>query len=399
MKNKRYKTIAFLSFISIIITALVTIVVFNRNEPSVIIVNKCEGGRLGDQLISYSKAKWLSYKYNIPFRLIPFDGYKQLHLSQEPVYNTVFDFFNRAFYVLFGNTIKVNTEEQLVAARATINRPTRFVVHLGTRFYEHINSNTGSDAYDHAWLPSVLYELMVESPHFAKDLRKMLQPITPIDHIHVPKDRITVAVHIRKGGGFDPHLMSEQYFSKQFQVTKYEQLYYDPEHGDLSPYVSNNIPSFCYDIKNRLLSADKQWPDKFPPEQYYVTQLQNLSHFLGNPPLYVYIFTDDQDPVSLTKRIEKNTNKPNIIFDCRTEKNSHNTNILYDVYTMADFDCLIRSGSHFAYISQLVGNHTIIVYPLHIQWVDPKILWVNRVGVIIRTKEPPKERFGNYEDS
>lgn len=380
------KSVVLVLIVLTVASALGTVLFFNRNEPSTIIVNKCEGGRLGDQILSYSKAKWLSYKYSIPFRLIPFTGYEQLHVSNEPCYTTVTNFFNQAFYLFFGRTIKVTTEKEIVESLTTFKGPTRFVVHLSTRFCEHIKSNTGTDKQDHAWLPSTLYEFMRKHPDFGQALKDKLQPITPIPLMHLPSDKITVAVHIRKGGGFDPQILSEQYFDKEFQITTYEQ---QTENNS-----EKNICTCSYDAKSKSPYADSVWPDKFPPEQYYVTQLQNLSKYLHDIPLYVYIFTDDKDPVALTQRIEKNTNKPNITFACRTEKNSHGTNVLYDVYAMANFDCLIRSGSHFAYISQMIGNHKIILYPLHMRWVTSNILWVDRVGVIIRNQKQQAKKFG-----
>src|SRR5260221_8397126 len=39
------------------------------------------GGRFGDNLLSYSKAKWLSYTYSIPFYYKPFPYSDQLQLS------------------------------------------------------------------------------------------------------------------------------------------------------------------------------------------------------------------------------------------------------------------------------------------------------------------------------
>lgn len=390
MNIKSPKTIACVFFAAIVLISLGSIMFFNRIKPTSIILNDYSASRLGDQLVGYSKAKWLSYKYGIPFQLIPFKGCEHLNVSKEQHYTSISNFFNRIFYKFYGRPVRINSEEELITALATSKKPTRFLVHMSTRLCEHSNNNIGLDPYDNAWIASALYECMRQNPIFSQELKKMLQPITPIDHMRLPKDRITVAVHVRKGGGFDPQLLSQQYFSNPLQATHYEQFY-------ITPNIAQNITSYAYDLKTLLLSSDKQWPDKFPPEQYYVNEIQNISNFFDNAPLYVYIFTDDKDPVGLMKRIEKNTDKQNIVFDCRKGKNSHDTNVIYDMYAMADFDCLIRSGSHFAYISQLVGNHTIVVYPLHLKWIESEILLVDRVGVIIQTKKPSQKNFGHQE--
>jgi hypothetical protein len=392
MKIKSPKTIIVLFAISIVVT-LGSLVLINIHKPSAIIMNNYGAGRLGDQIIGYSKAKWLSYKYNIPFRLIPFTYCNSLNISNEQSYTSMSYFFNRVFYKLFGRLVWVHTEDDLVKGLATLKGPTRFVAHINTRLNEHINNNVGTNKYDNSWVISVIYELVLQHPNFGKELKKMLQPITPIDHMHLPKDRITVAVHIRKGGGFDAPLLSKQYYNEQPGATHYDQFYSSPQENLFLQYLPKNIPSSSCVLVNRN-SEDKINLDKFPPEQYYVKQIQNLSDFLDNAPMYVYLFTDDQNPIQLMERFKKAINKSNIVFDCRKEKNSHDTNVLYDLYAMADFDCLIRSGSCFAYISQLLGNHTIIIYPLHLKWIDDETLFVDRVGAIIRTQESPKKKFG-----
>jgi len=167
----------------------------------------------------------------------------------------------------------------------------------------------------------------------------------------LPQDKISVAVHVRKGGGFDQSLSSIQY------------------------YPSNMI--------SRKFYADEKWPIKFLPEQYYVNQIKRISKLFDDASLFVYIFTDDRCPLRLVKRIEKAVNKCNITFSCRNCGNTHNTHVVEDFYNMARFDCLIRSGSHFALASQLLGNHQVVIYPKHWQWVGRKLV-IDEVSIIDR---------------
>src|SRR5439155_21357397 len=117
-----------------------------------------------------------------------------------------------------------------------------------------------------------------------------------------------------------------------------------------------------------------------------IDQLIFLSELLNDQPLYVYIFTDDKDPLSLMHLYEKVINKPNIQFDCRKEKNQHNMNVLDDYWNMAQFDCLIRSSSLFSCSAQLLGNHKIIISAQHGEWIGD-ILVINKIGITVYNKK------------
>ena len=171
----------------------------------------------------------------------------------------------------------------------------------------------------------------------------MLQPVVSLPTITLPQDKVTVAVHVRKGGGFDQPLSSVQYYTKN--------------------------------MVSRKFYADKEFPRKFPPEQYYVDQIKRISKLFNDAPLFVYIFTDDRSPLRLVDRIKKAVNKNNITFSCRNHDNVHNAHVVEDFYNIARFDCLIRSGSNFALAAQiLTGNHKVVIYPKHWQWVGRKLV-------------------------
>ncbi len=391
----RYLGKAFLLIVILAVAALGSVALFNCKKPHVIIVNNPGAGRLGDQLLGYSKAKYLSLKYNIPFLLIPFEYSDQLTLSQEKHYTRWSFFLQRVFYKLFARVVWVHTEEDMVEALKTLNGPTRFIAHLNTRFFEHINANVGLDRYMNSWAASFLYELTIKYPDFGAELKKMLQPLQPPPLMNLPKDRLSVAVHIRKGGGYfmDPDVTSQQYYSNEVHAVNYEQFCIDSDNQNFISEASKNIPAFDYDLTNRD-SVDKIHLDKFPPEQYYVEQIKNLSDFLNDVPLYVYIFTDDPEPVQLTKRVDDAVNKENIVFACRTSKNTHDTNVIDDWFALTYFDCLIRSGSFFPHAAQLIGHHKVIIYPLHLKWLNNQKLVADRVGITIRDKELFKRKYG-----
>ncbi len=192
-------------------------------------------------------------------------------------------------------------------------------------------------------------EYMLQDQYFVTELRNMLEPVVPLPQITLPPDKLTVAVHIRKGGGFDRPLNSTQY------------------------YHSNIVGNKFY--------ADRRWPSKFPPEQYYVDQIKKVSDLFGDAPLFVYIFTDDRNPSILVNRMQKAVNKNNITFSCRNRGNVHNAHVVEDFYNMSRFDCLIRSGSHFGLAAQLLGNHKVIIYPKHWKWEGRKLI-IDEVSIV-----------------
>ncbi len=315
MKKGFFCSIIFNLFWSIIVTAQV-------NQA---ITYFWGGGRFGDKIISYTTAKWISYKFNIPLLLKPFKYSPMLRLGREEKKFSkkgVKQFKKGVMPIKSGKDITVHAKDNVIFESR------------GTRFY--IN---GSSCVEQ------LITHISQDQDFMKKLKHMLQPVVPLPQIELPKDEITVAVHIRKGGGFDQALCSTQYYLK------------------------------------KDLYADKRWPLKFPPEQYYVDQIKKISSLFDDRPLFLYIFTDDLNPSKLVNRIKKSVNRSNITFSCRDEGNAHNVHVVEDFYNMAFFDCLIRSGSHFAVAVQLLGNHKVIIYPKHFKWIEKKLI-IDEVTIV-----------------
>lgn len=348
-------------------------VAINLKNKTIIIVNNLGGGRFGDQVIACAKTKWLSHKYNIPFRFIPFKGSEKIKISCEKKYTSLSYFVYRVFYKLFGKLIYIDSEDMLVQALRKLDKPTRFVAHINTRLNEHIAAHSGLDREDCAWVNSVLYELTIQDPVFGKKLKAMVQPMVPVEKEKLPKDRVTVAVHLRKGSAYDPQLCARQYYDSNRYNVAYKEL------GDLQDSLKSITTCDYTNIAQRN-SADKIWLDKFPTEQYYVDQIKKLSDLLDNVPMYVYLFTDTKEPRAILERIKTHVDKSNITFACRKKQ----VRALQDLFAMTQFDCLIRAGSGFSYVAQLLGNHKIIMYPLHLTWHNPDYLIVDEVGIFVR---------------
>ena len=132
------------------------------------------------------------------------------------------------------------------------------------------------------------------------------------------KNHLTVALHVRKGGGHD--------FS----------------------------------------SAHMVWPLRFPPVSYYAECLYKLSLLYPGRPIYAYIFTDDPNPKEIALELEKKVRSSNITFACREENSS---SAIEDLFAMMHFDCLIRSLSNFSLLPTLICNYQVVMTPKQSYWL------------------------------
>ena len=302
------------------------------------------GGRLGDMLFGYVKARWLAHHYNLLFLYEPFNYSDQLALHDNNLRYK--ELKSRGF-----TEIDVKDASMLGNIKSRDN-----MIYRVNYYFQLDHWGDYQKKYDSqeimAW-PEVYTD-----EQFLSELKK---DIAPRDGrtilLDLPTDKITVAVHMRMGGGFDHPLISHQFYDMNTLNS------------------SERIPQGIF--------SDWYWPLKFPPLQYYATQLERLSDLYNNQPMYVYIYTDSQDPVSLMNVIERSVNRSNITFDCRKEINRHDMNVLEDIFAIAQYQCLIRSGSNYPQISQLIGNHKIVIYPKSAVWVG-KTLVINDVGTFTR---------------
>jgi len=296
-----------------------------------------KNSRFGDYIILYSTAKFLSDKYGIQLL------YKRFPLS----YLLAMDFheqkYNEALLNQFKKILPIRSEEE-------------FVKHANSKYhllYKICRVGFGFEK---------ICEYAEANTTFRNALRKMITPIKPLDELCLPQDRITVAVHVRKGGGYDRPLSSIQQFDGHLSLVEYIQT------------VVAYKPPYAY--------VDQKFPLKFPPDQYYIDQIKKLSEILNDVPLYVYLFTDDSNPIEILEEYEWIIGKPNILFDCRKEENRHDLNVIEDFFAMTKFDCLIRPQSNFSRGAQLIGEHKIVIHPKQASWVDGKLI-INMINIVM----------------
>ncbi|MCI5052055.1 MAG: hypothetical protein MRY21_02830 [Simkaniaceae bacterium] len=201
---------------------------------------------------------------------------------------------------------------------------------------------------------------LIDDPTFLHHFRNSIHPIQKPKRMELPKGRISVAVHIRKGGGIDNPLKSEQIYH-------------------LPPLPSSELSR----IRRPFEEADLGEPLKFPPEQYYIDQIYRISEYFNHAPLYVHIFTDEKETQALLSRIKGALRLENVTWGIRDRGNGPKRHILDDLYAMTQFDCLIRSASNFSQIAQLLKDYSVVIYPIDWGWFQDRFLVIDHTEMVI----------------
>lgn len=251
-----------------------------------------------------------------------------------------------------------------------------------------------------------MYSVTREYPEFEELIKKAFTPLIDIPQLAKPPAVVTVALHVRKGGGFDKPLGSKQEYGPNHKLPKGFYIKKNSPQGshmDAWPIKWPTGPVFLEVVKNYIYKkinySDYIWPIKFPCDQYYIDQLKELSAMLPGKNLLIYIFTDDPEPEKIMERYSVQLKDyPRIIFSYRTKDNHHTKNVIEDLFSITQCDCLISASSSFATAAQLLGNHQVLIFPLTAITLKNKII-INKVGIItIPNMESHKNRKIGYRE-
>jgi hypothetical protein len=317
---------------------------------SIIIAGRGSGGRLGDDILLFSKASYLSFKTGVPLVYRDFPYFNRLALSQyEQRYTSAFDSFSPV-------KILVQDKKAFVDYQSAM-----FEIDYGCKMRKNNDghgSYVGCGEFPFDWIK----KKMMKYPKFGEQLRRDLQVLAK-GRWQSPRnfegDCATVAVATRMGSGYDgPTLGSEQFFDKGFLA--------------LNKNLRRKAVKRFSDIGN---------PFKFVPQQFYINQVKRLSELLQHRALHIYFFIDkDKDFTEkiLAKWRSALVDYKNITIECRVEKD-WKERVLDDLDLMSRCDYLIRGCSHFAGAAQLMGEHSIIIGP------DPaSALWLDRRHLVFK---------------
>ncbi|HLB41196.1 MAG TPA: hypothetical protein VJJ83_05375 [Candidatus Babeliales bacterium] len=295
-------------------------------------------GRLGDQLICYMHAKWVAYKYNLQLYYKPFIYSDQLVLDGvDQRYQEVLTRFLQPKPLLPGQSLE--------ALLADGDKGMLYEIPYFPESVEELKTTVAPDSYDKFKRSTNIFAYFPvdwSDRKFKKLLQKLIAPKQPLNLVPLPKNKLTIALQVRKNsGGFDLPLLS-----------------------DTPPAKFN--PNQVY--------VDVVFPLKHPPESYYIEQLQVAIKLFAGQPIYVYMFTDDPAPLPILERIKQAINDPKVEFACRTTENNHYSNVLEDLFSMTKFDCLIRPDSNISIVASKLGDFKLVISPAHHHWEERKLV-------------------------
>lgn len=263
------------------------------------------GGRFGDQLLLYTKAKALSYTFNIPYLYRPFHHSTRLqlhHIEKQCPDNKQ-----------FAKVVKIKKPSEL--QKIVRKHHTKNILCL-VDYYAHINPFTMPDK-------------------FREQMRLLISPhAKPALPANIPEGAVTVAIHVRRGDCKPPHKShtglkchNDRDYIKLLQ-SLINHLGKNGEEPDVYIHIFTDDPNPCAIARKFKAAINKR----------------NIT-CVGT-----YCIEDSSE----TKSIE---------FGCNSSGNSqHLQAITHDFFNIASFDYLIRPyGSNFSIMSQFVGTHRKIL--------------------------------------
>jgi len=304
--------------------------------------------RFGSRMRAYIKTKWLSYKYNIPF------FYQPLEYSDQSMIRKIEKKYDKEIEKYFSKVIFFGKDPNII-----INRNAKYIY--------------AGDYYTNV-------KIDFNDKQFMNKLKKTIAPINPIERTHIPSDRISVAVHVRRGGGYDPPLSFEKESLEKTHVDSFcpEKFLTNKDFADQTSYLCRacnekpmqvNIrkdeahnPSPLYEKESfKETYADIIYPGKFLPDEYFINQIRKLYKTCNKKPMHVHIFTDDKNPSRFIEKYKKALQSNNITFSSRTP-GDFETSVIDDFFSMAYYDCLIMPNSGFSWcVKQILANFFIVI--------------------------------------
>lgn len=278
---------------------------FSLLEAKSAVTYALSGGRLGDNLLAYCHAKWISYKYKIPLFYMPFEYSDQLmmHTKEIPLLGLSKNNFSLIMDICQSLYVSIDPNANIL-----------YIIPYFPESIEEANSLRHEFYFPIDW----------HNQEFKEGLKKMICPSYFFEMPAIPSDSISVALHVRIGTGFDVAGL------KEF-------------------YNSLSLGSIL----------------KFPPLSYYKEQTQKIINFYPNQKIYIHLFTDHDNPEELIDIIAQDINDARITFGYRKYCNKHNLNVLEDFFAITKFDCLIRPDANFSLVASKLGDYKIQISPMH----------------------------------
>jgi hypothetical protein len=252
------------------------------------------GGRFGDNLVSYLHAKWISYYYQIPLLYIPFPYSSELKMADHEYKNHQLQpFLNQERIYSFDQPSNVHSSTLFFCP-----------------YFPEVASELKSGQFIH-------FPVDWKNQEFRKIVNEMISPRHNLQLTHPPDGVVSIAIHVREGGGYD-----------------------HPNHH-------------IWD------------PEKIPPVSFYIESLLNVLELFTSKTLHCHLFTDAKNPKTILETIQRSVpSKTHITFSCRENCNLHDANVLEDFFSLFNFDILIRPQSNFSIVPARIHDFAIVCSPI-----------------------------------
>lgn len=289
------------------VLSIILIFLSSMIEAKSAVTYSLSGGRLGDNLLAYCHAKWISYKYDIPLLYKPFEYADQLQLSVKELPLT---------------QERINGFEAIIdiskVSSYTIE-PNKNILYVIPYFPESIIERENNPRYFY------YFPIEWKDPGFNKILRQMISPLYQLAQPEIPNNVLSVALHLRIGTLFDI--------------------------GTLNEYEEQTKQGI-----NQL---------KFPPFSFYYKQIERIRSLYPDRDIFIYVFTDHTDPQELVEIIKKNVDCARVSFGYHTQSNCYYRNVLEDFFSFKLFDCVIRPDANFSMVATKLFDFKILISPWH----------------------------------
>jgi hypothetical protein len=179
-------------------------------------------------------------------------------------------------------------------------------------------------------------ELDWETKNFRKLIKKLLKPVDSVESIALPRQRISIAVYMPQYSGKD--------------------------------------------------TESNQSPLQYPPDSYYIEQINKLSELFYHRPFFVYLFTENRNSSEVIKKFQEAMTGHNIIFDYKKSNKMTRNSYVENFINMSKFDCLIRPISNLGFLLEQMNDYLITLKPSHHTLIGHEV-YIDEVQQKVREKK------------
>lgn len=270
-----------------------------------------DGTGLGDHLLGYLHAKWVSYRY----------GYRLLY--KPFLYSNAFALHDKEEVWAEEKELPFKKIYDCSAAQLSVLSSSDQVL-CEIPFFSDLPEDWSIAPI---WgLQSIVMNVDWSDQGFRAALRDSFWPRKGSVIRKIVRDEITVALHTRRGA---------------------------PD--DLSS-----------------IECLLKWPLRFAPDNYYIKCLKELISMFPGKALYVHVFTDASNPKTIIERWKGELEGLPIYFSYREENDRSDEHVVEDFFAMLGYDCLIRSLSNYTLVPSLIGDYRIVMTPKSGYWEENK---------------------------